>query len=173
MAIGVGLAVLGVVVALFAVRATGRRVGALRRAVRRLAGTTLPSWRWTERDDLAGLTNELGAITTRLRERLDGLTEERDRAGQILDALDDGVLLLDGAGRLLVANPAARSWFGLPDDLRPGLPAPRVLGAPPGRGPGSPLTCGLGSRPSGCWARPGSASWPSRPPGPGRPSPAP
>jgi two-component system, OmpR family, phosphate regulon sensor histidine kinase PhoR len=108
----------------------GRRIAGLRRAVRRLAETTLPGWRWTEPDDLAGLTNELGAITTRLRERLDELTEERDRAGQILDALDDGVLLLDGAGRLLVANPAARSWFGLPDDLRPGLPAKRVLGVP-------------------------------------------
>jgi two-component system phosphate regulon sensor histidine kinase PhoR len=129
-AIGVGLVVLGVVVGFFAARAAGRRVAALRRAVRRLAGTTLPSWRWTERDDLPGLTNELGAITTRLRERLEELTEGRDRAGQILDALDDGVLLLDGAGRLLIANPAARSWFGLPDDLRPGLPLKRVLGAP-------------------------------------------
>ena len=129
-AIGVGLAVLGVVVAFFAARAADRRVVALRRAVRRLAGTTLPSWRWTERDDLPGLTNELGAITTRLRERLEELTEGRDRAGQILDALDDGVLLLDGAGRLLIANPAARSWFGLPDDLRPGLPLKRVLGVP-------------------------------------------
>jgi two-component system phosphate regulon sensor histidine kinase PhoR len=108
----------------------GRRVAALRRTVRRLAATTLPSWRWTEPDDLAGLTNELSAMTTRLRDRLEELTEERDRAGQILDALDDGVLLLDGAGRLLVANPAARSWFGLPDDLRPGLPLKRVLGVP-------------------------------------------
>ena len=108
----------------------GRRVAALRRTVHRLAEITLPGWRWTEPDDLRGLTNELGAITTRLRDRLDELTEERDRAGQILDALDDGVLLLDGAGRLLVANPAARSWFGLPDDLRPGLPVQRVLGAP-------------------------------------------
>jgi two-component system, OmpR family, phosphate regulon sensor histidine kinase PhoR len=106
----------------------GRRVAALRRTVHRLAETTLGGWRWTEPDDLAGLTNELAAITTRLRDRLDELTEERDRAGQILDALDDGVLLLDGAGRLLVANPAARAWFGLPDDLRPGLPAQRVLG---------------------------------------------
>jgi two-component system, OmpR family, phosphate regulon sensor histidine kinase PhoR len=129
-AIGVGLVVLGVVVAFFAARAADRRVAALRRAVRRLAGTTLPSWRWTERDDLPGLTNELGAITTRLRERLEELTEGRDRAGQILDALDDGVLLLDGAGRLLIANPAARSWFGLPDDLRPGFPLKRVLGVP-------------------------------------------
>ena len=108
----------------------GRRVAALRRAVRRLAEVTLPSWRWTEPDDLAGLTNELSAIPTRLRDRLDELTEERDRAGQILDALDDGVLLLDGASRLLVANPAARAWFGLAADLRPGLPAKRVLGAP-------------------------------------------
>ena len=108
----------------------GRRVAALRRTVRRLAEVTLPSWRWTEPDDLAGLTNELSAITTRLRDRLDELTEERDRAGQILDALDDGVLLLDGAGRLLLANPAVCSWFGLPGDLRPGLPAKRVLGAP-------------------------------------------
>jgi len=129
-AIGVGLVVLGVVVAFFAARAADRRVAALRRAGRRLAGTTLPSWRWTERDDLPGLTNELGAITTRLRERLEELTEGRDRAGQILDALDDGVLLLDGAGRLLIANPAARSWFGLPDDLRPGFPLKRVLGVP-------------------------------------------
>jgi two-component system, OmpR family, phosphate regulon sensor histidine kinase PhoR len=109
---------------------TGRRVAALRRTVRRLAEVALPGWRWTQPDDLAGLTNELGAITARLRDRLDELTEERDRAGQILDALDDGVLLFDGAGRLLVANPAARSWFGLPHDLRPGLPAKRVLGAP-------------------------------------------
>jgi two-component system phosphate regulon sensor histidine kinase PhoR len=128
--IGVGLAVLGGVVTFLAGRSPGRRVAALRRTVQRLAATTLPSWRWTERDDLAGLTNELSAITTRLRDRLEELTEERDRAGQILDALDDGVLLLDGAGRLLVANPAARSWFGLPGDLRPGLPAQRVLGVP-------------------------------------------
>ena len=113
-----------------AVLGAGRRVAALRRTVHRLAETAIPGWRWTEPDDLSGLTNELGAITTRLRDRLDELTEERDRAGQILDALDDGVLLLDGAGRLLVANPAARSWFGLPDDLRPGLPVQRVLGAP-------------------------------------------
>ena len=129
-AIGVGLVGAAVVLAYFTARAVGRPVAALRRTVHRLADSTLPSWRWTEPDDLQGLTNELSAITTRLRDRLDGLTEERDRAGQILDALDDGVLLLDGAGRLLVANPAARSWFGLPDDLRPGLPVQRVLGVP-------------------------------------------
>jgi two-component system phosphate regulon sensor histidine kinase PhoR len=129
-AVGVGLLLAGMVVAFFSARTVGRRVAALRRTVHRLAETALPGWRWTQPDDLPGLTNELSAITTRLRDRLDELTEERDRAGQILDALGDGVLLLDGAGRLLVANPAARAWFGLPGDLRPGLPLQRVLGVP-------------------------------------------
>ena len=51
-AIGVGFAVLGVVVAFLSTRTLGRRVAALRRTVRRLAETTLPSWRWTEPDDV-------------------------------------------------------------------------------------------------------------------------
>ena len=46
---------------------SGRRVAALRRNVRRLADMVFPNWRWTEPDDLPGLTNELSAITTRLR----------------------------------------------------------------------------------------------------------
>jgi two-component system, OmpR family, phosphate regulon sensor histidine kinase PhoR len=127
-AIGVGLLVVAVVLAVLTARSVSRPLAALTRAVRRLADSALPGWRWTEPDDLDGLSTELTAITARLRDRLDELTEERDRAGQIVDALDDGVLLLDGAGRLLVANPAARTWFGLPADLRPGLPAQRVLG---------------------------------------------
>ena len=127
-AVAAGLLVVAVVLAVLTVRAVSRPFASLSRAVHRLADSAVPGWRWTEPDHLEGLATELAAITTRLRDRLDELTEERDRAGQIVDALDDGVLLLDGAGRLLVANPAARAWFGLPDDLRPGLPAERVLG---------------------------------------------
>jgi hypothetical protein len=133
-------AVLGVVARLAARAATGGRGPARPSAP---AGRPFPlaldrAGRPARADQRAG------AITTRLRDRLEELTEERDRAGQIVDALDDGVLLLDGAGRLLVANPAARSWFGLP------------------------TTCGPGSRSSGCSGCPRSAPWPSRPPRPGR-----
>jgi signal transduction histidine kinase len=127
-AVAAGLLVVAVVLAVLTARSVSRPFASLSRAVHRLADGAVPGWRWAEPDDLEGLTTELSAITARLRDRLDGLTEERDRAGQIVDALDDGVLLLDGAGRLLVANPAARAWFGLPGDLRPGLPAQRVLG---------------------------------------------
>ena len=127
-AVAAGLLVVAVVLAVLTVRTVSRPFASLSRAAHSLADGAVPGWRWTEPDHPEGLATELAAITTRLRDRLDELTEERDRAGQIVDALDDGVLLLDGAGRLLVANPAARSWFGLPDDLRPGLPAQRVLG---------------------------------------------
>jgi two-component system, OmpR family, phosphate regulon sensor histidine kinase PhoR len=148
LAVAAGLLVVAVVLAVLTARSVSRPFASLSRAVHRLADHAMPGWRWTEPDDLEGLATELAAITARLRDRLDELTEERDRAGQIVDALDDGVLLLDGAGRLLVANPAARAWFGLPDDLRLGLPAQRVLGvsqlaelAETAAATGAPATC--------------------------------
>jgi two-component system phosphate regulon sensor histidine kinase PhoR len=129
--LSLGIAALAVVSALAAARVLARPLRGLSRAVERLAQTITPRRAWTwEAADLTELTTELTRMSARLRERLDELTEERDRAGQILDALEDGVLLLDGAGRLLVANPTARSWFGLPDDVRSGQPARRVLGVP-------------------------------------------
>ena len=127
-ALGVALLALALALTAAIARTLGRPLPGLARSVDRLARIALPGWRWTHPSDLAGIAGELGAMVPRLRDRLDELIEERDRASQILDALADGVLLLDGAGRLLVANPSARTWFGLPDDLRPGLPLRRVLG---------------------------------------------
>jgi two-component system, OmpR family, phosphate regulon sensor histidine kinase PhoR len=121
------LVALAVTLAVMSTRALSRALAGLLRAVERVAMITLPGWRWTGTDDMAALADELNTMAPRLRDRIDELTEARDRAGQILDALDDGILLLDGAGRLLVANPTARAWFGLPDDLRPGLPLRRVV----------------------------------------------
>src|SRR6266542_2218338 len=123
-----GLLVLAVALALLSARALGDAFAGLLRALERLARIALPGWRWNNAGDLDSLVSELNAMTPRLRDRLEELTEDRDRAGQILDALDDGILLLDGAGRLLVTNPTARAWFGLPEDLRPGLPLRRVIG---------------------------------------------
>ncbi len=126
-----GLATLAAVLAVLLARALGGPLARLARAAGRLAKTIAPERAETDGPPGPdGLAMELAMLASRLRDRLDELTEERDRAGQILDALEDGVLLLDGAGRLLVANPVARSWFALADDFRAGLPARRVLGVP-------------------------------------------
>lgn len=124
---GIALLALATTLAFTTTRAVSGALSGLLRAVERLAVIALPGWHWTGTGDLDVLAGELNAMGPRLRDRLDELTEDRDRAGQVLDALDDGILLLDGAGRLLVANPTARRWFGLPDDLRPGLPLRRVV----------------------------------------------
>src|SRR6266704_240257 len=99
-AAAVGLLVLAVALALLSARALGDAFAGLLRALERLARIALPGWRWNA-GDLDSLVSELNAMTPRLRDRLEELTEDRDRAGQILDALDDGILLLDGAGRPL------------------------------------------------------------------------
>src|SRR6266702_84844 len=96
-ALGVGLAGLALALTAITARTLGRPLPGLARSVDRLARIALPGWRWTHPNDLGGIAGALGAMVPRLRDRPDELTEERDRASQILDALADGVLLLDGA----------------------------------------------------------------------------
>jgi two-component system phosphate regulon sensor histidine kinase PhoR len=78
-------------------------------------------------EELAELAAALSASAEELRSRVDEIAGERDRAGQILAALENGVLVLDEHGGLGYANPAARAWFAL-DEFEPGTPAQRVLG---------------------------------------------
>jgi two-component system phosphate regulon sensor histidine kinase PhoR len=82
-----------------------------------------------EAEELADLATSLNSMASELRERIGQVAGERDRARQILGALDNGVLLLDARGGLLDANPAARRWFALPE-FTPGTPARRILGVP-------------------------------------------
>ncbi len=79
--------------------------------------------------ELTGLAASLGVMAGQLRTRIEDVAQERDRARQILAALDSGVLLLDEEGGLRYANATARAWFGL-GDAGTGLPARRILGAP-------------------------------------------
>src|SRR6266511_3511111 len=89
LALAVAAIVLAVALALLSARALGDAFAGLLRALERLARIALPGWRWNNAGDLDSLVSELNAMTPRLRDRLEELTEDRDRAGQILDALDD------------------------------------------------------------------------------------
>ena len=140
--VGIGIALTGLAIGLSLglARTVTRPLDRLARAVRTFAAgeragdpDPLADRRagWEARvpptEELAGLTDSLGTMAAELRRRIDDVEGERDRAAQILGALDHGVLLLDREGGLRYANPAARRWFGI-GEFTPGAPAMRVLG---------------------------------------------
>jgi two-component system, OmpR family, phosphate regulon sensor histidine kinase PhoR len=101
-------------------RSVRRRTGGERRAA---DGAPVPG----PTDELADLATSLNSMAAELRARVDELADERDRARQILDSLDSGVLLLGIDGGMRLANTAARDWLALSDQHQ-GLSARRVLG---------------------------------------------
>lgn len=70
--------------------------------------------------------NELAATLTRVSANLklsfDALAEERQRLAAILESMQEGVLAVDGSGRLIMANPAAVRLLRWQE--APALPAP-------------------------------------------------
>jgi two-component system phosphate regulon sensor histidine kinase PhoR len=128
----VAVALLGLAIGLTIglARSLTRPIGRLAGSVRRMAdGDLAERAPVPEAEELADLAKSLNSMATELRERIGQVAGERDRARQILGALENGVLLLDAEGGLLDANPTARRWFALPE-FTPGAPARRVLGAP-------------------------------------------
>ena len=64
------------------------------------------------RDELGDLERELDEAAGELNEQVDTLTAERKRLASILDAMQDGILLVDDRERILYANPFACQIVG-------------------------------------------------------------
>jgi two-component system phosphate regulon sensor histidine kinase PhoR len=74
------------------------------------------------KDEVAELGNALDQLAASLAGALDELRAERDLLSRVLDGMKEGVLLLDGDGRVVLANPALREMLLLPQDLAGKLP---------------------------------------------------
>jgi two-component system phosphate regulon sensor histidine kinase PhoR len=74
------------------------------------------------KDEVAELGNALDQLAASLAGALDELRGERDLLSRVLDGMKEGVLLLDGDGRVVLANPALREMVLLPQDLAGKLP---------------------------------------------------
>ncbi|HEY3445444.1 MAG TPA: ATP-binding protein [Myxococcales bacterium] len=68
------------------------------------------------RDEVASLSQALDTLGQSLSESMGALRGERDLRDRILVGMREGVLLLDGAGRVLLVNPALRELLGLRPD---------------------------------------------------------
>jgi two-component system phosphate regulon sensor histidine kinase PhoR len=92
-------------------------VGELTDAARRMTqGDLSVRTRLLGQDDLAELGHELDRLAGSLTRTLGELRAERDLQGRILEAMQEGVAVVDRDGRIVLVNPALRSMLLLGAD---------------------------------------------------------
>ena len=68
-------------------------------------------------DELDGLSMRFDALAGALEANLAALGRERDRFESLLQAMNEGVLAIDGEGRIVLMNPAAHRLLGVTEAL--------------------------------------------------------
>lgn len=74
--------------------------------------------------ELASLSVDVNAMATRVDDLVRDLTDERDRTAAIIASLAEGVVAVDGAGRMVMANEVARELLHLGSGDVTGRPLP-------------------------------------------------
>ncbi len=117
---GASLVALGVtiIVSFGAAQRLSRVVRQLTAAAARMAKGDLDArTRVTGADELGELGQTLDHLAGSLDDSLRALRAERDRIGGILEAMQEGVLVLDDERRVVLVNPALRAMLLLPADI--------------------------------------------------------
>ncbi len=70
-------------------------------------------FRYDHDNEVWPLLRSIDKLMEQLEVYIDGLRAERDKVNLILDCMDEGLILLDQAGRVLAINGAARRLFGV------------------------------------------------------------
>jgi two-component system phosphate regulon sensor histidine kinase PhoR len=92
-----------------------RALRGMTEAARRLASGDLSvRLRPIGTDEVAELGRALDGMAANLAATLTALRAERDLLGVILQSMQEGVLVLDQEGRMLLVNPALRATLGIP-----------------------------------------------------------
>jgi len=112
----VGLA-FAVVLAMMVAHAMSRRVRRLTEVARKMADGDLERRAEVQgSDELAALGGALNQLVSRQATTLAQLRSERDVVGHVLEAMREGVLVLDAQGRIALVNPALRDMLLLGSD---------------------------------------------------------
>jgi two-component system phosphate regulon sensor histidine kinase PhoR len=77
---------------------------------------------WRTRDEVGRIAEGINRIAEELRGRLDEATAEKERLGAVLAGMADGVLVLDGKGRIVLANPRLREFFDVSGPVEGRIP---------------------------------------------------
>jgi two-component system phosphate regulon sensor histidine kinase PhoR len=108
----VGLALAGLIAAGLATFLS-QRVGELLDVLRGIAAGDLSRrLPWRSRDQRGDIAAAIDEMAEQLRRRLAEARAEEERLTAVLEGMVEGVLVVDGAGRVILANPRLRELFG-------------------------------------------------------------
>jgi len=115
--------IVGSAVAVVAVRSITRPLRSLSAAARAIAAGNLPRFPRSGVSDIDGLVVSLRAMHRQLEERFEEVRREQAESSALVSAMVEGVLATDELGRIVTANPAARTQLGYgPTEPIPDLP---------------------------------------------------
>ena len=93
-----------------------------RRAIQLASGGSEREVHVRSRDELEGLSRAIGEIGIQLRNKIEEISKEKDYLQTVLKGMVEGVLVVDGNGRILMANDAFRSLLSLSSDVADKMP---------------------------------------------------
>jgi len=74
------------------------------------------------KDELGSLSKAIGEIGNQLRNKIEEISKEKDYFQTILKGMTEGVLVVDGRGRISMANDALRNLLSLSSDVADKMP---------------------------------------------------
>ncbi len=74
------------------------------------------------KDELGSLSRTISEMRTQLRNKIEDISKEKDYLQTILKGMMEGVLMVDGRGRILMVNDALRNLLSLHSDVADKMP---------------------------------------------------
>jgi two-component system phosphate regulon sensor histidine kinase PhoR len=93
-----------------------------RKAVQLLSSTLGKEVRVSSSDELGSLSKTIGEMGTQLKTKIEEISKEKDYLQTILKGMTEGVLVVDGRGRILMVNDALRRLLSLSSDVSDKMP---------------------------------------------------
>ncbi len=93
-----------------------------RKAVQLLSSTLGKEVRVSSSDELGNLSKTIGEMGTQLKTKIEEISKEKDYLQTILKGMTEGVLVVDGRGRILMVNDALRRLLSLSSDVSDKMP---------------------------------------------------
>jgi two-component system phosphate regulon sensor histidine kinase PhoR len=100
-----------------------------RKAIQVASGSVHPRVQVTQDDELGRLSKAIDEMEIQLRKNIEEISKEKDYLQTILRGMVEGVLVVDGRGRILTVNDALRILLSIPSEVTDRMPLELIRNA--------------------------------------------